>query len=292
MRARPRSPGSPRRTKTTKPSRRATPFPPYASESIWSSSSSSRVTGGAGTRSRLTDAEQVEAGLEALDLHRRVAAALPLGPRQAHDQLALRLTARRERRLVGGLVAELLGDSQRCLVEVERSRDRGRGAEPREAEGEDRLAHLRAVAVTLVLAPEPRPRLELAARCELVAANVLPADGPPLEKDAEGERPLLRTPLLARAKVVLDRRVDELLTGAIRPGYAEGHLVGRMHAAIREACHLGDLLLRPEPQLQALRAQAQAEEDVNSRFPGDRSQVALLELGSRVRDLSPVNARR
>src|SRR5262249_30189740 len=149
-------------------------------------------------------------------------------------------------RLFRGLVAELLGDSQRCLVEVERSRDRGHGAEPREAEGEDRLAHLRAVAVALVLAPEPRPRLELAARCELVAAHVLPADGPPVEKDAEGERPLLRSPFLAHAKVVPDRRVDELLTGPIRPGNAEGHLVGRMHTAIREARQLDDLVLRPQ----------------------------------------------
>src|SRR5262249_7283187 len=46
-RARTVSPGSPRRTKTTNPFRRATPFPPYASESILSSSSSSLRTGAA-----------------------------------------------------------------------------------------------------------------------------------------------------------------------------------------------------------------------------------------------------
>src|SRR6266511_2858630 len=46
-RARTVSPGSPRRTKTTKPFSRATPFPPYASESIVSSSSWSRWTGAA-----------------------------------------------------------------------------------------------------------------------------------------------------------------------------------------------------------------------------------------------------
>src|SRR6476646_747539 len=46
-RARTRSPGSPRRTKTTKPFSRATPFPPYARESIRSSSSWSSVTGAA-----------------------------------------------------------------------------------------------------------------------------------------------------------------------------------------------------------------------------------------------------
>jgi hypothetical protein len=46
-RARTVSPGSPRRTKTTKPFRRATPFPPKASESIRSSSSWSRETGAA-----------------------------------------------------------------------------------------------------------------------------------------------------------------------------------------------------------------------------------------------------
>src|SRR5438067_711475 len=46
-RARTRSPGSPRRTKTTKPSSRATPLPPYASESTSSSSSSPFVTGAA-----------------------------------------------------------------------------------------------------------------------------------------------------------------------------------------------------------------------------------------------------
>jgi hypothetical protein len=39
--------GSPRRTKTTKPSSRATPLPPYASESTSSSSSSPFVTGAA-----------------------------------------------------------------------------------------------------------------------------------------------------------------------------------------------------------------------------------------------------
>jgi hypothetical protein len=33
-----------------------------------------------------------------------------------------------------------------------------------------------------------------------------------------------------------------------------------MYTAIREACQLGDLLLRSEPQLDALGAQPQAEE--------------------------------
>jgi hypothetical protein len=33
-----------------------------------------------------------------------------------------------------------------------------------------------------------------------------------------------------------------------------------MYTAIREACQLGDLLLRPQPQLELLGAQAQAEE--------------------------------
>src|SRR5689334_12501666 len=46
-RARTRSPGKPRRTKTTKPSSRATPLPPYASESTSSSSSSPFATGAA-----------------------------------------------------------------------------------------------------------------------------------------------------------------------------------------------------------------------------------------------------
>ena len=46
-RARTRSPGSPRRTKTTKPFSRATPLPPYASDSTSSSSSSSLCTGAA-----------------------------------------------------------------------------------------------------------------------------------------------------------------------------------------------------------------------------------------------------
>src|SRR5438094_2901693 len=46
-RARTRSPGSPRRTKTTNPFSRATPLPPKASESTWSSSSWSLATGAA-----------------------------------------------------------------------------------------------------------------------------------------------------------------------------------------------------------------------------------------------------
>src|SRR6478672_10514183 len=46
-RARTRSPGSPRRTKTTKPFSRATPLPPYASDSTSSSTSSSLCTGAA-----------------------------------------------------------------------------------------------------------------------------------------------------------------------------------------------------------------------------------------------------
>jgi hypothetical protein len=45
--ARTTSPGSPRRTKTTKPFSRTTPFPPYASDSILRSSSSSGRTGAA-----------------------------------------------------------------------------------------------------------------------------------------------------------------------------------------------------------------------------------------------------
>src|SRR5262245_10152926 len=46
-RARTTSPGSPRRTNTTKPFSRATPLPPYASDSILRSSSSSGRTGAA-----------------------------------------------------------------------------------------------------------------------------------------------------------------------------------------------------------------------------------------------------
>src|SRR5262249_55208032 len=160
----------------------------------------------------------------------------------------------------GGLGAGLPGDCQARLVEAERPRDRRDGPESGEPECEHRLPHLRAVAPALVLAPEPRPGFELATGCELVAADVLGADGAVVEEHTKRERPLLRAPLPAHTEVVVECRVDELLTGPIRPGHAEGHLVRRMYTAIREACELGDLLLRSEPQLDALGAQPQAEE--------------------------------
>src|SRR6476659_8865126 len=164
-----------------------------------------------------------------------MAAPLPLRTRQAHDELTLRVAARRERRLVDALVAELLGDAQRRLVEVERARDRGDSAEAGEAELEHRLAHLRPQPATLALAPQPRPRLELAPRGELGAPEVLAAGRAPVEEHAGRERPSLRPPLRPRAEVILDRGVDELLTGTVRPRNPERHLVRRMHAAICEA---------------------------------------------------------
>ena len=94
-RARTVSPGSPRPhedDEAVEP--RATPFPPKASESTWSSSSSSRCTGAA-MPSRL-QAEEREARLEADDLHRD---AVARGPRRrAPAGTAARAPARRAAR--------------------------------------------------------------------------------------------------------------------------------------------------------------------------------------------------
>jgi hypothetical protein len=56
-----------------------------------------------------------------------------------------------------------------------------------------------------------------------------------------------------------------------------------MHTAIREACQLGDLLLRPQPQLELLGAQAQAEE---------RRRVYCSTLTKTDRGLGPSNSHR
>src|SRR5690242_9587374 len=131
MRARTVSPGRPRRTKTTKPSRRATPLPPYASESMRSSSSSSRVTGG-GIGPRLTKAEEVEARLEPLDLDRE--RRVPACALEPEEPVPHRHAARRGDLLAGVGVAELLRDPGGRDVALERPRRGDVDPEPLEEE--------------------------------------------------------------------------------------------------------------------------------------------------------------
>src|SRR4051812_32278178 len=99
-----------------------------------SSSSSSRLTGGAGMRPRLQP-EQGQAAVEADDLdgERR----LPPFARQAEALRAHRLAARRDELLAGRFVAELRGDARGRDVALERPRGRDVAAEAAEEELED-----------------------------------------------------------------------------------------------------------------------------------------------------------
>src|SRR5690242_6217121 len=110
---------------------------------MWTSTSSSRRTGGAGMESRLA-AEERPARLEPLELGARAA---PIATIEAHGRLA---SAVREGRLARDFIAELLRDASGTGVAVHEARHGRLGTEPVEGKREDGGPHLRAEAVPLV----------------------------------------------------------------------------------------------------------------------------------------------
>src|SRR5581483_3401498 len=205
---------------------------------------------------RLTNAEQVEARLEARDLDGDARIRRPLLARQPKLQLPDRDTSRRRLALARRLVAELGRDTRGRLVAGERAR-RGE-AEAEEEQREDRAAHLGPDAAALEAHPEPRPGLGDARLGQL---RTLRPGELAAELHAEQQVPRIGAPALALLEMECDEAVDEVrLADRIGPRMEERHLLRRVDALLREVRELDELVDRRQAELQPLRPQPQVEE--------------------------------
>ena len=111
----------------------------------------------------------------------------------------------------------------------DRPAPRSSGAEPAKAEFEDGRPLLRPKALTLMRRAEPGAGLELADHGEVRSFDALRADRLAAQVRDQVQRPPLRLPRLPGSAMEVEEAVE---LKVIRPGNEEGHLFGRMDAAL------------------------------------------------------------